>query len=139
MTIVQQPVSFPPWRREHLPAATAQEHDCVSIPKHADATTTPFTPLDRDIVSDAIPAFFIGRDGNGFWVAREANGRIGGLFVLKRSALSFARAMSHSNGCATIFPAERFELDLANSGNPFATHLAPLLRLAGRLRSGLRT
>jgi len=41
-----------------------------------------------------IPAFFIGRNKDGFWVAREVKGRIGGLFLLKNSALSFARRNS---------------------------------------------
>lgn len=92
-----------------------------------------FAPLDRGIVSDAIPAFFIGRDSNGFWVAREAKGRIGGLFLLKSSALAFAHEGSGPAGGATIYPAEHFELDLENSGNPFAAHLAPLVRSATRL------
>jgi hypothetical protein len=30
-----------------------------------------FQPLDRSIVSEALPAFFIGRDKYGFWVARD--------------------------------------------------------------------
>ena len=67
-------------------------------------TATPFRPLDAGIVSDAIPAFFIGRNGDGFWVARDAKGRIGGLFLLKASAVSFARTQSGPAGCATIFP-----------------------------------
>jgi hypothetical protein len=97
----------------------------------------PFGSLDSDVVSEAIPAFFIGRNRDGFWVAREAKGRIGGLFVLKSSAVAFAHAEGGAAGCATIFPAESFELDLANRGNPFAEQLAPLVRqttsLSGRL------
>src|SRR5215813_13709112 len=87
-------------------------------------------PLDPEIVSTAIPAFFIGRNSAGLWVAREANGRIGGLFVLKNSALCFAQAQSGPGGCATIFPSQRFELDLENHGNPLARHLASLIRIA---------
>ena len=37
-----------------------------------------FRPLDGDIVNEAIPAFFIGRNTDGFWVARDARGRLGG-------------------------------------------------------------
>ncbi len=92
-----------------------------------------FGPLDPNIVSDAIPAFFIGRNRAGFWVARDLKGRIGGLFLIKNSAVSFAHAQSGPAGCATIFPAERFELDLENEGNPFAAQLAPLVRLASKL------
>jgi hypothetical protein len=39
--------------------------------------TAQFLPLDPNIVSDAIAAFFIGRNKEGFWVARDENGRIG--------------------------------------------------------------
>jgi hypothetical protein len=96
--------------------------------------TAPFRPLDASIVSDAIPAFFIGRNRDGFWVARDAKGRIGGLFLLKASAVSFARAQSRLRGCATIFPTDRFELDLKNDGNPLIPLLRPLMRLALHLQ-----
>jgi hypothetical protein len=95
---------------------------------------TPFRPLDAGIVSAAIPAFFIGRNGDGFWVARDAKGRIGGLFLLKASAVSFARTQSGPAGCATIFPTDRVELDLRNSGNPLIPYLRSLMRLAQHLQ-----
>jgi hypothetical protein len=97
---------------------------------------TPFKPLDAGIVSDAIPAFFVGRNSQGFWVARETNGRIGGIFLLESSALSFARTNSGAAGCATIFLSERFELDLKNNGNSLVPYLGSLLRAAttGRRR-----
>ena len=85
--------------------------------------TTQFQPLDPDIVSEAIPAFFIGRNKEGFWVARDVKGKIGGIFLLENSALSFARENSQPAGCATIFPSERFELDLENK----------VIRLSGSL------
>ena len=136
MTSVQQTVPFYAQRRlQYLQTSTARKRRRVVMPDHADEATALFAPLDCGAVSDAIPAFYIGRDANGFWVAREAKGRIGGLFLLKRSALSFARASS-PNGCATVFPAEHFELDIENNGNPFASCLAPLVRLARRLQSG---
>jgi hypothetical protein len=47
-----------------------------------------FQPLDPGIVNEAIPAFFIGRNKEGFWVARDGKGRIGGIFLLENSALS---------------------------------------------------
>jgi hypothetical protein len=93
-----------------------------------------FQPLDPDIVNEAIPAFFIGRNKEGFWVARDAKGRIGGIFLLENSALSFARRNSRPAGCATIFPFERFELDLENKGNRFAAQLGSLIHLATRFR-----
>ena len=98
------------------------------------AATAQFQPLDPGIVNDAIPAFFIGRNKEGFWVARDVNGQIGGIFLLENSALSFARRNSRPAGCATIFPSRRFELDLENSGNRFVVHLASLMRLAMRFR-----
>jgi hypothetical protein len=93
-----------------------------------------FQPLDPGIVNEAIPAFFIGRNKEGFWVARDAKGRIGGIFLLENSALSFARRNSRPAGCATIFPFERFELDLENKGNRFAAQLGSLIHLATRFR-----
>jgi hypothetical protein len=95
-----------------------------------DQSETPavqFGPLDPNVLSEAIPAFFIGRNKAGFWVAREANGRIGGIFLLRGSALSFAQVQG---GRATIFPFERFELDLPNHGDPYAIRLVALMRFA---------
>ena len=127
MTTVQFTIPFSSWRR-----ALRRKPKRVHIPP-ADHDETPalqFGPLDPSVVSDAIPAFFIGRNRAGFWVAREAKGRIGGLFLFKSSAISFAHAQGGPAGCATIFPAEAFELDLENNGNPFAAQLAPPVRLA---------
>ena len=90
----------------------------------------PFQPLDPNIVNASIPAFFIGRNQDGFWLARHVKGRIGGIFLLESSALAFARRNSRPSGCATIFPSERFELDLENQGNPFIVYLRPTMRLA---------
>jgi hypothetical protein len=95
-----------------------------------------FRPLDAGVLNEAIPAFFIGRNMEGFWVARDVNGQIGGIFLLEHSALSFARKNSQPAGCATIFPSERFELDLENNGNPLVAQVGWLKRLAraGRQR-----
>ena len=98
------------------------------------ALTAQFQPLDPGIVSADIPAFFIGRNKEGFWVARDVNGRLGGIFLCETSAVSFARKHSEPAGCATIFPSGTIELDLDNSGNPLAARLGPLMRLAARLR-----
>jgi hypothetical protein len=98
------------------------------------AATAQFQPLDPGIVNGAIPAFFIGRNKEGFWVARDVNGQIGGIFLLETSALSFARRNSRPAGCATIFPSGRFELDLENQGNRFVMHFASLMRLPMRFR-----
>ena len=104
------------------------------LPTNSPTVIAPFQPLDPGIVNEAIPAFFIGRNKEGFWVARDARGRIGGIFLLENSALSFARRNSRPAGCATIFPSERFELDLENKGNPLAAQLGSLIHLATRFR-----
>ena len=91
-----------------------------------------FVPLDPGIVNETIPAFFIGRNMEGFWVARDVNGQIGGIFLLESSALSFARKQCRLAGCATIYLSERFELDLENEGNPLAVQLASAVHFARR-------
>ncbi len=73
------------------------------------------------VLSATITLFFIGRNKNALWVAREAEGRTGGVFLLKRSALRFAKKNSVPVGCATMFLAERFELDVENQGNRLVT------------------
>ena len=123
----------PPFSYQMQPAA-AEARPAGAPPDEVPGSTTPFRPLDASIVSDAIPAFFIGRNSDGFWVTRDAKGRNGGIFLFKASAVSFARALSGRAGCATIFPSERFELDLKNSGNPLIPFLQPLIGLALRLR-----
>jgi hypothetical protein len=96
-----------------------------------------FLQLDPGCVSDAIPAFFIGRNREGFWVARDAKGRIGGIFLFETGARSFARRNSTPTGCATIYPSTAFELDLQNMGNPLVAPLLTLKRLATRARQRL--
>jgi hypothetical protein len=93
-----------------------------------------FQPLDPGIVSEAIPAFFIGRNKDGFWVARDVKAHVGGIFLFRNSALTFAARHSRPAACATIFPSERFELDLENSGNPLLVHFGSLLRATMRPR-----
>jgi hypothetical protein len=85
---------------------------------------------DARVLNRVIPLFFIGRNKNGFWLAREARGRIGGMFFLRRSALRFVQNASAPHGCATMFLAKTFELD-RNCGNPFVGWLNAAL---GHLR-----
>jgi hypothetical protein len=98
----------------------------------AQQTKLPPRP-DAGILSEAIPLFFIGRNEDGFWVAREADGRIGGIFLRKQSALRFANRNTQPGGCATMFLTERFELDIANKGNPLVAHLAAARRVVLQL------
>lgn len=88
---------------------------------------------DSRVLSESIPLFFIGRNRNGLWVAREAEGRAGGIFLFKNSALRFAKRHGASVGCATMFLADRFELDVENQGNPFVAWLDAVWRRALRL------
>jgi hypothetical protein len=117
-------------------ATTVQEAERAGLPSSDQPATvaSPFQPLDPDVFNAAIPAFFIGRNSDGFSIARDVNGQIGGIFLFESSALSFARKHSEPKGCATIFPAERFELDLENDGNPLIGQLGSLLRWAERSR-----
>lgn len=73
---------------------------------------------DGSVLSRSIPLFFIGRNRNGLWVAREGEGRVGGMFLLKQSALHFAQKRSAPAGCATMLLGEPIELDTENLGNP---------------------
>ena len=121
---------------ERSPAEVVRkrEHTGISSTDAPGAITAQFRPLDPGIVNGTIPAFFIGRNMEGFWVARDAKGRIGGIFLLKDSAVSFARRNSPPGGCATIFPTEKIELDLDNKGNPLVAQLGWLKRFAKRCR-----
>jgi hypothetical protein len=87
---------------------------------------------DCTVLSETIPFFFIGRNKRGLWIVREAEGRTGGIFIFKKSALRFAARASAPIGYATMLLAERFELDIENRGNPLAAWLDKALRnLAG--------
>ena len=114
--------------------ARKSEHSGISSADAPATVAAQFRPLDPGIVNETIPAFFIGRNMEGFWVARDAKGQIGGIFLLENSALSFARRNSGPGGCATIFPSERIELDLDNRGNPLVVPLGWLKHLAVRCR-----
>ena len=122
-------------RRAQSPSTAEIEQkqaDAGGPPAEPARVTAQFQPLDPSIVSEAIPAFFIGRNVEGFWVARDVNGQIGGIFLLETSTLSFAKQNSRSAGCATIYPSETIELDLENRGNPLVAQLGSLTRLSTR-------
>lgn len=74
---------------------------------------------DDTVLSDSIPLFFIGRNNSGFWVAREAAGRCGGLFLSRRSVAQFARRNGLAEGGATMLVEHSIELDLPNRGSRF--------------------
>ena len=132
MTVMQ--LTCPDLSPRQAPGGATGERSGIPPTEPRATVTAQFRPLDPGIVNEAIPAFFIGRNQEGFWIARDANGRIGGIFLLENSALSFAKRNSQPKGCATIFPSERFELDLENKGNPLAGRLASWIRLTTRAR-----
>jgi hypothetical protein len=96
------------------------------------ASAAVLKPLDPEVVSASIPAFFIGRNKAGLWVARGANGRVGGLFLFKSSAIDFANRQSRPERCALVFPTETFELDIENRGNPLIALAEQARRLLAR-------
>jgi hypothetical protein len=87
---------------------------------------------DATVLSDSIPLFFIGRNAGGFWVAHESEGRCGGLFLLRRSALRYARRQSAPAGCATMFLTAPLELDVPNQGSRLVGPCAAMLEAAER-------
>src|SRR5258705_6305578 len=121
--IAVQLMSLDPWRRQELSRSTAESEQEAERSRHLPvkkppSVTAQFRPLDAGIVNEAIPAFFIGRDKEGFWIARDVKGRIGGIFLLESSALSFARKNSRPAGWATKFPSARVRLFLRKKRKP---------------------
>ena len=87
---------------------------------------------DPGVLSESIPLFFIACNRAGLWVVREAEGRTGGLFLFKRSALRFAERSSGPRGCATMFLVEHFELDVENRGNQLIGWIGAVLNIVVR-------
>jgi hypothetical protein len=87
---------------------------------------------DSGVLGESIPLFFIARNRAGLWVAREAEGHTGGIFLFKRSAVRFAERSSESRGCATMFLAEHLELDLENRGNQLIGWIGAVLNFLAR-------
>jgi hypothetical protein len=104
----------------------------ISLVQPASVTRLPQRP-DPSVLSETIPLFFIGRNREGFWVARDADGRVGGIFLRKQSALKFAKKISQPGGCATMFFSGRFELDIENKGNSLIAYLGAAKRILTRL------
>jgi hypothetical protein len=107
----------------------SESSDAPPNRKHA---VTSFERPGPEVLNRTIPVVFIGRNRNGVWVARDADGKFGGLFWRKGAALRFAKINAGPAGCASVFPQARFELDLENSGNPFLGRLGIVQRLLVR-------
>jgi hypothetical protein len=104
------------------PATSTASNTLTKFPKRPDLT----------VLSETIPLFYIGQNTHGFWVAREAEGRSGGLFLFKRSAVRFARSKSAPAGCAMMFLNEPRELDLENQGSRFVEPVAAAMNSVAR-------
>lgn len=86
---------------------------------------------DLHVLSETIPLFYICQNRHGFWVARDAEGRTGGLFLRKKSALRFAQRQSMT-GCAIMQLSGSIELDIENQGNRIAVPVGAIIDLATR-------
>jgi len=123
-----------------MTGAIMQREPCSPSAKRDGGAIRRLRRPERHILSEAIAVFFIGRDSEGFWVARDADRPIGGLFLLRSSALAFARSNCEPQGCAFVFETDRFELDVDNRGNRFAGQIGRLKRVIKNIgrRSGCR-
>ena len=83
-------------------------------------------------LNETIPLFYIGRNRDGFWVARNGDGRSGGVFFFKASAVRFARTKIAPAGCALMFLNAPFELDCNNEGSQAVEILSATIALARR-------
>jgi len=92
--------------------------------------TVPFL-LHAASAANAFPA--VSADAGAANAASGLRG-YGSIPRIRNSVASRPRAQSRPAGCATIFPTDRFELDLKNSGNPLIPYLQPLMRVAQHLR-----
>src|SRR5579871_3089076 len=116
-------------------ATEADQPRCSMVDRDLQAVRhASFGALDPDIISESIAAFSIGRNADGLWVACERSGRIGGIFILKSSAVVVAHRHAGDSACATIFPADGFELDIENDGNRLAGLIGPLVRACRQAR-----
>ncbi len=99
---------------------------------------TPFLRPGPEDLSEAIPVFFIGRNRDGLWVARDADGKSGGLFWSKEGAIRFAKQNAWPAVCGTVIVSDRLELDIENGGNPFVTKIVVLKRLMNKVIVSVR-
>jgi hypothetical protein len=109
---LQERSRWPTRRTRHVVRASPDKPK-AQIPNTKAATVTKLKRPDPTILNESIPLFFIGKNSAGLWVARESEGRTGGIFLLKSSAISFAKRESMPGGCALSFVPDGLELDIA--------------------------
>ena len=91
---------------------------------------------DGLFLNETIPLFFVARDKDGFWIARNADFASGGKFFFKHSALRFA---GYYNGSAIMMLTGAYSLDARNTGNRFAKQLRLIRRLIRDIASKFNT
>ena len=102
-----------------------------------DTVATPFPRRPGPgVLNEAIPLFYIARNKIGLWVARASDGQAGGIFLLKRSALRFAKKHSTAGACATMLLSDRIDLDIQNRGNRLVAVIAVVIATARKLIAG---
>jgi len=118
----------------HFAAAVSDPAPCAAREPQAAGSQIRHLPRRPDAATlcKAIPFFYVGQNRHGFWVARESEGKIGGLVLRKRLALRFARKFSKPQGCATMFLDEPFELDVENQGGRLTALLAAAMEITAR-------
>lgn len=105
----------------------------------APVRTNEFPPRpDATVISEAIPLFYVSQNRSGFWLAREAEGRHGGLFVSKRSAVRFAQSRNRRLSCAIMILPAPIELDTPNQGSRTVACLAAIVAAADRYAAAAR-
>ena len=83
-------------------------------------------------LNETIPLFYIGQNNDGCWVARDADGRSGGVFFFKASAVRFTRTKTAPGGCALMFLNAPLELDRDNEGSQVVAILTAAIAVARR-------
>jgi hypothetical protein len=122
LTTVLRSIADSHQKRDRGKRLDSESRKVIEFPKRPDLT----------VLSETIPLFYIGQNRHGFWVAREAEGRCGGIFLLRQSAARFARRQSAPAGCAMMFVNTPFELDLENRGSRFIDPLAAAMDVVKR-------
>jgi hypothetical protein len=126
---------------ERAPLSAAMRLTAVRREQAAEAPRQFPRRPNLQVLSENIPLFYICRNKHGFWVARDAEGRHGGLFFCKQAAFRFARWKSEPVGCAMMLLNEPIELDIENEGNraavPFGMAMDIMVRRAPRLTAFL--
>ena len=116
----------------HASAQAAVQLAAVSLEQLSQAPRRLPQRPNLAVLSEAIPLFYIGQNRRGLWVVREAEGRSGGVFVCRDSAVRFAKEKSEPGGCATMFVTDPLELDIENGGSRLVTLFAAATDVVSR-------